>query len=739
MAAITPHPAPAAEAARAPGAEAAGAAAAQPSPRAPAVLGGLLLLACAVGAFASGAARPGDAAWLQAGLAALGLLGVCMAAAGAGVRARTTRLGAAGPALLLVLAAWTALTLLWSVAPDQTWLQANRALSYVVAAGIGLAVGASLPRALGRAALGGLVLATVVALYALGGKALPGVAIPGVLDLDHTALSPRLRAPVGYANGLAFLMVLGVPLALVTWDDPRQRTLVRLAALAAGVVLVSVLGMTHSRGAIVALVAGLAVLLVLGRARGGLLAGLALVLALAAPVLAVAFTLDGLTDVGAPRDARQDDGLLLLAAVVGCTAAAAGLGWVLLRRATALASVPPRVAGGIALGAVGLVLVAGVLALAVSDRGLGGSLSHAWDDFRTDGPVQEQGPGHLLSTGSGHRWAWWQEALGAWSDEPVGGWGGGSFPVTHLQYRADTVPVARPHSVPLQALAETGVVGLALLVGALGLLLAAAVRGIRALPDGTERQAGAALAAVAVAWALHGLVEWHWDLPGVTVPVMAALGLLAATPGSSRRKRTAAESFEDPEAAQRTAPRRVAAVALASLALSLVAISSILPGWADGKAEAAQELADDPRATPRELLDAAAQADLATRLNPAATRPRFVAAAIAQRRGRALEAREQLLEAVDRQPQDAGAWRRLARLAVDLADMDGAVRASRRALALDPRSPAARELASDLEALRTPPGASATATGTPLNTPPGAAPLPPPPQAGPQPQPDLPG
>jgi hypothetical protein len=301
------------------------------------------------------------------------------------------------------------------------------------------------------------------------------------------------------------------------------------------------------------------------------------------------------------------------------------------------------------------------------------------------------------------------------------------------------VPVARPHSVPLQALAETGVVGLALLVGALGLLLAAAVRGIRALPDGTERQAGAALAAVAVAWALHGLVEWHWDLPGVTVPVMAALGLLAATPGSSRRKRTAAESFEDPEAAQRTAPRRVAAVALASLALSLVAISSILPGWADGKAEAAQELADDPRATPRELLDAAAQADLATRLNPAATRPRFVAAAIAQRRGRALEAREQLLEAVDRQPQDAGAWRRLARLAVDLADMDGAVRASRRALALDPRSPAARELASDLEALRTPPGASATATGTPLNTPPGAAPLPPPPQAGPQPQPDLPG
>jgi hypothetical protein len=393
----------------------------------------------------------------------------------------------------------------------------------------------------------------------------------------------------------------------------------------------------------------------------------------------------------------------------------------------------------IAPAVAGALVLAAVAALAASDRGLGGSLSHAADEFRAVRAQPEQGPGHLLSTSSDNRWTWWGEAVGAWSDRPLGGSGGGSFPVTHLQYRENTLSVAQPHSVPVQFLAELGVVGLALAVGALALLLAAALGRIRALADGRERQAGAALVAVVAAWGLQSLVEWHWDIPGVTLPVMAALGLLAARP-AWRPPRTAAAAFVDPEAARRDLPRRTGAVALATLALSLVALSAILPGWADGKASAAQEAASAPGAGARELEDAAAQAEVAARLDPVATRPLFVAAAIAQRRGRILQARELLVEAVGRQPSDAGAWRRLTRVAVALADMDGAVRASRRALALDPRSPDARRLAIEMEALRTPAGASATATATPLNTPPGAAPLPPPPQAGQAaPQPDVPG
>ncbi len=139
MAAIMPHPAPAAEAARAPGA-----APADPSARAPAVLAGLLLAACLYAAFASGAIRPGELAWLGAGLALTALLAVCMAAARAGVRLRTSRLGAAGLGVLAALVLWTVLTTLWSVAPDRSWLLAVRGMAFLVAAGVAVAVGTRL-------------------------------------------------------------------------------------------------------------------------------------------------------------------------------------------------------------------------------------------------------------------------------------------------------------------------------------------------------------------------------------------------------------------------------------------------------------------------------------------------------------------------------------------------------------------------------------------------------------------
>jgi cytochrome c-type biogenesis protein CcmH/NrfG len=94
---------------------------------------------------------------------------------------------------------------------------------------------------------------------------------------------------------------------------------------------------------------------------------------------------------------------------------------------------------------------------------------------------------------------------------------------------------------------------------------------------------------------------------------------------------------------------------------------------------------------------------------------------------------------VERQPEDAGAWRRLTRVAVALADLEGAVRASRRALALDPRSPEARRLATEMEALRTPAGASATATATPSTPRPARRPSRPPIGSRPSPQPDIDG
>jgi hypothetical protein len=331
------------------------------------------------------------------------------------------------------------------------------------------------------------------------------------------------------------------------------------------------------------------------------------------------------------------------------------------------------------------------------------------DDFtevRRD-PIYD--PGRLLTVSSGNRWAWWREAGGAFADEPVLGWGAGSFGVARRLYRVSPNDVQQPHSVPMQFLAETGAVGAALGLGALLLLTAGAVARTRALAPGRERDVAGALVAAAVAWLVHAGLDWDWDIPGVTVPVLAFLGVLGA-----RRDATPA-----PMLAGADPPVIGRAIGLACCALLVFAFaaSAVLPAWSDAKAGGALEASRDR--SPEKLEDAAADASLAARLDPLSVRPLFAAAAVAEGRGRLLEARGHLLDAVERQPYSREAWRRLTQLAVQLADRDGARTAARRTVALDPgNAPLVAFMRRSLGVLA-PPEASATATGTPL---PAAAP-----------------
>ena len=91
-----------------------------------------------------------------------------------------------------------------------------------------------------------------------------------------------------------------------------------------------------------------------------------------------------------------------------------------------------------------LVVVAGVLSVAISSRGIGGTVSHVWHSFTTTRSATNYDPGRRLSADSQNRWVWWKEAAGAFSDRPLGGWGAGSFPVTHLLYRRNTLSVSSP-------------------------------------------------------------------------------------------------------------------------------------------------------------------------------------------------------------------------------------------------------------------------------------------------------
>jgi hypothetical protein len=353
--------------------------------------------------------------------------------------------------------------------------------------------------------------------------------------------------------------------------------------------------------------------------------------------------------------------------------------------------------------AAAVVLVCAVFVVAASSRGLTGSVSHAWHSFTTSRSANVYDPHHLLSSDSGNRWVWWKEAGGAFSDRPLAGWGAGSFPVVHLLYRRDTLSVRQPHSVPFQFLAEVGLVGTILGIGAYGLLFVAGVRTTRRRPLGSERMLAAALLAGGVAYAAHALYDWDWDIPGVTLPALVFLGVVAGARGYGPQRRR----MRSPGVGLRSI-----AIAVLTFALCTFALSALLPNLAGSKASSALVAASS--SSPARLQSALATADVATRIDPVSDEGLKAAATIATHRGQLATARAYLLDAIRRDPNDAGAWEQLAGVEIQLGDRRGLIRAVNRALALDPRGKLARALGRDAYALIAPTRPPPTVTKTPL-------------------------
>jgi tetratricopeptide (TPR) repeat protein len=157
----------------------------------------------------------------------------------------------------------------------------------------------------------------------------------------------------------------------------------------------------------------------------------------------------------------------------------------------------------------------------------------------------------------------------------------------------------------------------------------------------------------------------------------------------------------------------VVALVLVTLAGCTVALSAILPAWADTKTRHALAAADAHHSAAA-LRDAARDAELAARLDPVSPEPLLALAAIDQARGRPLAARAAILRAIRRTPSSSDAWADLVRLEGRLHDLPGATRAMARALALDPRNAGLRQFLTAFELERYLPNGSATATGTPL-------------------------
>lgn len=430
-----------------------------------------------------------------------------------------------GLAGLAALALWSGLSVLWSVGPDLSWVAFNYAALYAAVATLTVLAGWSGWGAR-LAGYGYLLCSVAVAVYALLGKVLPET-------VTHAHDPVRLQQPLGYWNVLAIVLVMGVPLALSAAARAGLPATLRAAAAAAVSLLLLTLFFTFSRGGFLALAVCLIVFFAAARSR--LSAFVSLLLA-AAPVVLVLLRVRGLASLFSPTTddvlrTVQGHALGRWALVALGAAAALQLGVCAAQRVWRPRPVVVRLAGAAVLAVVLLVAVGGPLWHMSRQGGVRHWISSRYQAL-VSGDAQGQGDtvGRLLVVSTNGRIELFREALQAYPHNPVAGTGAGTFWFLNNRYRPFGLVVRNAHSQWFNALAELGVVGVALLAVGVLALLAAAVRGVWRARRERERQLLAACLAAAAAFSAHMSVDWDWDMSAATVAFLLLTATAAVYP-----------------------------------------------------------------------------------------------------------------------------------------------------------------------------------------------------------------
>jgi tetratricopeptide (TPR) repeat protein len=604
------------------------------------------------------------------------------------------------------IAAFTSLSILWSLYPSDSWVETNRTLSYLAAFGGGIAA-VRLARDRWPAVLAGVLTGLVV----VGAWGLVTKVAPGWLSEDE--IFGRLREPYGYWNAVGITAAMGIPLCL--WLGTRADGRVIVNALAwplIGLLTVTLL-LSFSRGSIVAAAAGIFLWLVLVPLRLRTLALLITSVLGAAAVTAWAFAKDALTDDRVPLAAREDAGVefgLILVAML-LLLFCIGVALQVWAERHPLAEGTRRRVGIAAIAVAASLPFIALVALALSEEGIGGTVSDRWRDVTSsdvEAPLNQ--PGRLTETSS-VRSIYWGRAIDVWEDHRAAGAGAGSFAQAQLRLRDEEQALgSHAHGYVHQTLADLGLIGLGLS------LLAAALwffsvfktlglwrRNVFAVEWPPERIGLAALTLVAIVFGVHSALDWTWFVPAVAMTGLFCAGWIAGrgplTAGADAP--AADEGAVPPLAAVRPArpgraqvKRRAPAAALLIALAAVVAVTVAQPWRAEQKGEEALRLADTG-----DFTGARAAAEKAKDLNPLSIQPYFEFAAIEGAAGRPAAAAVALERAVRLQPASPEAWRRLGdHYLLSAGDHERALPVLRAALFLDPLSRSGR--ASFLAALR---------------------------------------
>jgi tetratricopeptide (TPR) repeat protein len=391
-------------------------------------------------------------------------------------------------AALAALAAWTAVSILWSSYVSASVLDVQRTLLYVGAAS--LFVLARPGPALPAGVLGAVVL----------------ISASGLVGVEAGV---RLAEPVGYTNGMAILAVIGLLLA-VGFAARAAHPGAAVLAATAGPMLAATLYFTLGRGAWLALAAGLVVAVAVGPGRLQF-AATALVLAVPAAFAVVAADRLG--------PSASFTGLLVLLSALSALVPFA------LRLSATVYRPSQQVRRAFAAALVALPVLVAAAALVK----LGGPAG-AYDSFKAaPTPTHGDPSGRVFSLSGSNRADYWAVAWESYEDHPAVGAGAGTFARTWLRERPVPQPVVDAHSLYLETLSELGPLGLALLLVAL------------AAPFAARRTHWTPVALAPYgAFVAHAAQDWDWELPAVTVTALGCGAALVAGQTSPRVPRAAA-------------------------------------------------------------------------------------------------------------------------------------------------------------------------------------------------------
>jgi hypothetical protein len=499
----------------------------------------------------------------------------------------------------------------------------------------------------------------------------------------------RLVEPLGYINGLGGFFLLGFwPLLAVA--ERARRPILAGAAAGMATVLAALVVLTDSRGTAFALIASAVVVLALvpGRNRRSW--------AIVAVIAAVAIAWSPLTDVirelPDPTATPPDETIRRAAEWILLIAAGVAVLWGLAVWAIASLAGRRPDQGGEQLRKLSRLSAALLATIAVVGL-VGGAVAvkhpfdRASDQYTAFTDLQPVKGSSRFTSGGGNRFDYWRIAWSQFTDHPLDGIGAGNFDRTYFLERRTNEDVRQAHSIELQTLGDTGLIG-ALLLGTFFVVVFLGAFRWAAVTRRHPAELGVAVAAIGtlLVWLAQTSVDWLHLIPGLTgIALGAAAILLRRAPGAGMPAGQAAGDTAPADNGLRPFPP----VALAAvLALALVAIIFIgRPTLAEYlRVEAGDALATDPRA-------AVKSAEESLSLNADSLQGYYLKSAALARLDDYPRARNALREAIAREPHNYVTWALLGDLLTRRGEIAQAMRAYARAADLNPREPALRRLA----------------------------------------------